>query len=233
MTSGVRDIGGSPAGTLRAFWDSSVGKKVVMAISGLLGIAFVIGHMVGNLQVFQGAERLNAYGALLHGPLNELLWVVRVVLAAAVVLHVVAAWQLTQRDRAARPVDYRRRAPQVSTLASRTMRWGGVLLLVFIVLHVLHFTTGTVRPTGTFVPGDVYGNVIGSFRIWWVTLFYVAAMAALGLHLYHGAWSSVRSLGAETPARNLRRRPVAAVVAAVVAGGFALVPVAVLLGWVK
>jgi succinate dehydrogenase / fumarate reductase cytochrome b subunit len=233
MTGGVRRIGASPAQTLRAFWDSSVGKKVIMAVTGLIGIAFVIGHMVGNLQVFQGAERLNAYGALLHGPLNEVLWLVRAVLIAAIVLHVVAAWQLTRRDRAARPVAYHDRVPQVSTLASRTMRWGGVLLLVFIVVHVLHFTTGTVRPTGRFTPGDVYGNVTGSFRIWWVTLFYVVAMAALGLHLYHGAWSSVRSLGADTPARNLRQRPVAILVAVVVAGGFALVPVAVLLGWVR
>ncbi|MGE5231641.1 MAG: succinate dehydrogenase cytochrome b subunit, partial [Deltaproteobacteria bacterium] len=152
----MQEIGGSRARVLRAFWDSSVGKKAVMAVTGLIGVAFVIGHMVGNLQVFQGAARLNAYGALLHGPLNELLWAVRVVLIAAVVLHVTAAWQLTQRDRAARPVDYRRRKPQVSTLASRTMRWGGVLLLAFIVLHILHFTTGTIRPAGAFTPGDVY-----------------------------------------------------------------------------
>jgi succinate dehydrogenase / fumarate reductase cytochrome b subunit len=233
MTTGVGEIGGSRAGPLRAFWDSSVGKKVVMAVTGLIGIGFVIGHMVGNLQVFQGAERLNAYGALLHGPLNELLWVVRAVLVAAVVLHIVTAWQLTQRDRAARPVAYRRRAPQVSTLASRTMRWGGVLLLVFIVLHLLHFTTGTVRPAGAFTPGERYANVTGSFRIWWVTLFYVAAMAALGLHLYHGAWSSLRSLGVDTPARDLRHRPVAIFVAVAVAGGFALVPIAVFMGWVK
>ena len=233
MTGGVHEIGGSRAQALRAFWDSSVGKKAVMAVTGLIGITFVIGHMVGNLQVFQGAERLNAYGALLHGPLNELLWVARVVLLAAVVLHVTAAWQLTQRDRGARPVAYRSRAPQVSTLASRTMRWGGVLLLVFIVVHILHFTTGTIRPAGTFTPGDVYANVTASFRIWWVTLFYVVAMAALGLHLYHGAWSSVRTLGAERPAKNLRVRPVAMVVAVVVAAGFAAVPVAVALGWVK
>ena len=233
MTSSVHEIGGSRARVLRAFWDSSVGKKAVMAVTGLIGVAFVIGHMVGNLQVFQGAERLNAYGALLHGPLNELLWLARGVLLAAVVLHVVAAWQLTRRDRAARPVDYRRREPQVSTLASRTMRWGGALLLVFIVLHILHFTTGTIRPAGTFTPGDVYANVTGSFRIWWVTLFYVVAMAALGLHLYHGAWSSVRTLGAERPARNLRSRPMVIFVALVVAAGFALVPVAVLVGWVK
>ena len=232
MTAGAQRIAGRRA-QVRAFWDSSIGKKVVMAVTGLIGIAYVILHMVGNLQVFQGAERLNGYAAMLHGPLNELLWVARAVLLAAVVLHVVAAWQLTQRDRAARPTDYRVRRPQVSTLASQTMRWGGVLLLLFIVLHLLHFTTGTVRPTGRFVAGDVYGNVIGSFRIWWVTLFYLMAMVALGFHLYHGAWSSVRTLGAGSPNRDLRHRPVAIVVAVAVAAGFALVPLAVFFGLVK
>jgi succinate dehydrogenase cytochrome b subunit len=233
MTSSMQQIAGSRRRAIRAFWDSSVGKKAVMAVTGLIGIGYVILHMIGNLQVFQGGARLNAYAALLHGPLNELLWVARVVLIVAVVLHVVAAWQLTQRDRAARPVAYRTRQPQVSTFASRTMRWGGVLLLVFIVVHVLHFTTGTVRPTGEFVPGDVYHNVVGSFRLWWVTLFYVAAMVALGFHLYHGAWSSVRTLGAAPPTRNLRNRPVAIVVAVIVAAGFCLVPVAVFFGLVK
>jgi succinate dehydrogenase / fumarate reductase cytochrome b subunit len=233
VTTGVHDIGRSRARALRAFWDSSVGKKAVMAVTGLIGIGYVILHMIGNLQAFQGAERLNGYAAVLHGPLNELLWVARAILIAAVVLHVVAAWQLTRRDRAARPVDYRNRRAQVSTTASRTMRWGGVLLLVFIVVHILHFTTGTVRPTGRFTPGDVYGNVTGSFQIGWVTLFYVAAMIALGFHLYHGAWSSVRSLGAANPARDLRHRPVAIVVAVLVAAGFAMVPLAVYFGLLR
>lgn len=233
MISTVQEIAGSRRRAIRAFWDSSVGKKAVMAITGMIGIGYVFLHMIGNLQAFQGAERLNAYAALLHGPLNELLWVARVVLIIAVVLHIVAAWQLTQRDREARPVAYGVREPQVATLASRTMRWGGVLLLVFIVVHVLHFTTGTVRPTGEFVPGDVYRNVVGSFRLWWVTLFYVVAMVALGLHLYHGAWSSVRSLGAASPTRGLRHRPVAIVVAVLVAAGFCLVPLAVYFGLVK
>ena len=233
MTPGAHDIGTSRLRALRAFWDSSVGKKAVMAVTGLVGIGYVILHMVGNLQVFQGADRLNGYAATLHGPLNELLWVARAILIVAVVLHVVAAWQLTRRDHAARPVDYQNRRPQVSTTASRTMRWGGVLLLVFIVVHILHFTTGTVRPTGTFTPGDVYGNVTGSFRIGWVTFFYVAAMVALGFHLYHGAWSSVRSLGAANPAPDLRHRPIAILIAVGVAGGFALVPVAVYFGLIR
>jgi len=233
MTSTVQRIAASRRRAIRAFWNSSVGKKVVMAATGAIGIGYVILHMVGNLQVFQGPDRLNAYGALLHGPLNELLWVARVILITAVVLHVVAAWQLTQRDRAARPVAYRTREPQVSTLASRTMRWGGVLLLVFIVVHVLHFTTGTIRPTGEFVIGDVYYNVIGSFRIWWVTLFYVVSMVALGFHLYHGGWSFVRTLGSAASTRDLRHRPVAIAVAVIVAAGFCLVPLAVFFGLVK
>jgi succinate dehydrogenase / fumarate reductase cytochrome b subunit len=217
---------------LGELWRSSVGKKAVMAVTGLIGVVFVIGHMIGNLQVFQGAERLNAYGRLLHGPLNELLWVVRVILVLAVVLHVVAAVQLTLRDRDARPVAYTRRAPQVSTLASRTMRWGGVLLLAFIVVHILHFTTGTIRPAGVFVPGDVYGNMVAGFRVPWVVALYVVSMLALGLHLYHGAWSSLRSLGAAPRSPHPMKRRLALLVAVLVAVGFALVPVAVAAGWV-
>ncbi len=217
---------------LQRLWDSSVGKKAVMAVTGLIGVLYVIGHMVGNLQIFQGSERINAYGRMLHGPLNELLWAVRVVLVLAVVLHVVAAWQLTMRDRAARPVAYARRVPQVSTLASRTMRWGGVLLLVFIVVHILHFTTGTIRPAGVFAEGDVYGNVLSAFRIPWVSAFYIVSMVALGMHLYHGAWSSFRSLGAAQPSPQPLRRRLALLIAVVVAVGFAVVPIAVLAGFV-
>ncbi len=219
-------------GQLRAFWRSAIGKKVVMAVTGLIGVAYVIGHMVGNLQVFQGADKINAYAAMLHGPLKSAVWGARAVLLAAVVLHVVAAWQLTQLDRAARPVDYARRDPQISTLASRTMRWGGVLLLVFIVFHILHFTTGTLQPA-PFVAGDVYGNLVGGFRVWWVALFYVAAMAALGFHLFHGAWSSVRTLGLSRPSPRPLRRPVAALVAIIVAAGFAIVPLAVFFGLIR
>jgi succinate dehydrogenase / fumarate reductase cytochrome b subunit len=233
MSVGVREGGRARHHVIRSLWDTTVGKKAVMAVTGVIGIAYVIAHMIGNLQIFQGAERLNAYGRLLHGPLNEVLWGARVVLLAALVLHVVAAWQLTGRDRAARPVDYRLRKPQVSTLASRTMRWGGVLLLAFIIFHILHFTTGTIRPAGVYVPGEVYTNLVAGFRVWWVTLFYLVAMAALGLHLYHGVWSSARTLGAAPPARQPLRRPAALVIAIAVAVGFAVVPIAVLVGLVR
>jgi len=217
---------------LLTFWRSAIGKKVVMAITGIIGIGFVLGHVTGNLLIFRGAEAINAYGHFLHGPAGELLWVVRVVLLGAVILHVVAAYQLTQLSHAARPQGYTKREPQVSTLASRLMRWGGVLLLIFIVFHILHFTTGTIRP-GVFIPGDVYTNVVTSFHVWWVALFYVVAMIFLGLHLYHGAWASVRTIGATNRSPNPLHRQIAAVIAVLVWLGFTIVPVAVWTGVIK
>lgn len=219
-------------GRAATFWHSTVGKKVVMAVTGIIGIGFLIAHVVGNLMIFRGPAALNGYSHFLHGPAAELLWVVRVVLILAVILHVIAAWQLTQRSHAARPVAYAQREPQVSTIASRLMRWGGVLLLVFIVFHILHFTTGTIRPAGSFEEGNVYSNVVASFRIWWVMLFYVIAMIFLGLHLYHGAWSSVRTLGATGESPNPLHRRVSAGLAVLIWLGFTLVPVAVFFGLV-
>jgi succinate dehydrogenase / fumarate reductase cytochrome b subunit len=208
------------------FFASTIGKKIVMAVSGLIMVGFVIVHMAGNLQLFEGADRLNSYSAFLHGPANELLWIVRVVLIVALIAHVVSAYQLTVIDRAARPVPYAKRELQAATIGSRTMRVGGVVLLIFIVLHILHITTLTLQPA-PLVEGDVYGNLIASFRIWWVTLLYVIAMLALGLHLYHGAWSSVRTLGFERGRLDPFKRPVAIALAVIVWAGFTLVPVAV------
>ena len=220
------------------FYRSTIGKKVIMAITGLVLVGFVIAHMAGNLQVFIGSEKFNAYSHFLQGPVKELIWILRVVLLVSVVLHVMMAYQLTVRARAARPVAYHGRSPQVSTLASRTMRWGGVLLLVFIVLHILHFTTGTLDPAGAYgLMGsggrDVYGNLVASFRIWWVTLFYVVAMAFLGLHLFHGAWSSVRTLGHAKASANPLKRQIAFAIAIIVWLGFTVVPLGVFAGIVR
>ena len=162
---------------------STIGKKVIMAVTGLIMVGFVVVHMLGNLQAFQGPERINAYSAFLHST-GELLWVARTVLLVAVILHIDAAVQLTRIAHAARPLPYAERRPQVSTLASRTMRWGGVVLVAFIVFHILHMTTGTVHPS--FAAGDVYHNLVTGLRVWPVAIFYLLAMAALGLHLYHG-----------------------------------------------
>ncbi len=210
-----------------------------MGITGLIGIGFVIVHMAGNLQVFIGQSKLNDYGAMLHGPLNELTWLVRVVLVVAVVLHVTMAYQLTMRSRAARPIGYQKKEPQVATLASRTMKWGGVLLLAFIVFHILHFTTETIDPGGwrgmTDNHGnrDVYGNIVASFHIWWVALFYIVAMVFLGLHLYHGAWSSIRTIGYAKSSPHPLHRRLALAVAVIVWLGFTLVPVGVIVGLIR
>jgi succinate dehydrogenase / fumarate reductase cytochrome b subunit len=210
-----------------------------MAVTGLIGVGFVILHVAGNLQAFAGREKINAYSALLHGPGAELLWLARVILIVAVVLHVMMAVQLTQRARAARPVGYHERDPQVSTLASRTMRWGGALLLVFIIVHLLHFTTRQVDPgrwahrldaAGRY---DIYGNIVASFRIWWVSVFYLLAMMALGLHLWHGVWSFGRSLGVAKPSAHPLRRRIAPILAIALWLGFSLVPIAVLAGVIR
>ncbi|MDQ3243223.1 MAG: succinate dehydrogenase cytochrome b subunit [Gemmatimonadota bacterium] len=214
------------------FYRSAIGKKAVMGVTGLIGIGFVIAHLAGNLLVFSGAEAINRYSHFLKST-GELLWLLRAVLIAAVIMHVIAAVQLTRQNRAARPVEYVNREPQVSTLASRTMRWGGTVLLLFIVIHILHFTTGTLKPAGVFSTADVYSNIVASFRLWWVALFYVVSIIILGFHLFHGAWSSVRSLGVRQPSTNPLQRKVALAVAIFVWLGFTVVPVAVFVGLVR
>ena len=220
----------APAGIVARFWHSSVGKKAVMAVTGLIMIGFLISHMLANLQVFTGPTAINEYAAMLRrtGPL---LWIARAGLLASLVLHVVAAYQLTQRKSNARPVGYADRDPQVSTFASRTIRWGGLLLLVFIILHLLHFTFGTLHPA--FDARDVYGNVVVAFEQWWVVLLYLIAMVLLGLHLYHGTWSSMRTLGLSRPSTNPLKRRATAAIAWALYLGFSLVPIGVIAGLVR
>jgi succinate dehydrogenase / fumarate reductase cytochrome b subunit len=217
---------------LQLFWDSTIGKKIVMGVTGLIMVAFVIVHMIGNLQVFVGAEKINAYSHFLHHTIAELLWVARIVLLVSVVLHVVAAIQLTRRDHAARQVAYARKVPQTSTISSRSMRWGGVALALFIVFHILHLTTGTIRPA-PYVEGNIYSTLVGGFQVWWVMLIYVLAMIALGLHIFHGSWAAVRTLGLNHPSPNPLKRPFALDMAFVVWAGFTIVPIAIYLGWVR
>jgi succinate dehydrogenase / fumarate reductase cytochrome b subunit len=219
-------------GRLRGFYASMVGKKVVMGVTGIIGIGFVIIHSLGNLLVFRGPEAINSYSHFLKST-GELLWGLRIVLVVAVIFHVIAAVQLTRQSLAARPIGYKKHESQVATIASRTMRWGGALLLVFIVVHILHFTTGTIQPAGVFSREDVYANIVTSFRIWWVALFYVVAMLALGLHLFHGAWSSVRSIGASPPSPQPLNHKISVVIAVLVWAAFTAIPVAVVLGIVR
>jgi succinate dehydrogenase / fumarate reductase cytochrome b subunit len=215
----------------RLLWDSSAGKKAVMAVTGLIWVAYLITHMLANLLVFQGPDKINAYSSFLHGT-GGALWAARLVLMAALVLHVVAAIQLAARRQDARPVGYAGGLePQVSTVAARTVRWGGGLILLFLAYHILHFTVGTAHPG--FVEGNPYHNVATGFRNLFVVGFYLVVMASVGLHLYHGVWSSGRSLGMSPPSPHPLRRSVALVLALLIWLGFSLIPIAVYAGLVR
>ncbi len=213
---------------LARFWDSTIGKKIVMAVTGIIGILFVLGHMSGNFLMFKGAGAMHDYALLLRTSMPGL-YLVRAVLVAAVVLHALAAYQLTMRSRAARPQGYAKLEPQVTTFAARTIRWGGVLLLVFIVFHIAQITLGWVG-VPDFVHLDPYNNLRNGLRNPLIAAFYIVAMAALGLHLYHGSWAVVRTLGVARPTQHPLKRRVALVIAIVVAVGFATIPIAVLAG---
>jgi succinate dehydrogenase / fumarate reductase, cytochrome b subunit len=216
---------------VRLLWESSVGKKVLMAVTGLIWVAYLITHVLANLLVFQGPGKINAYSAFLHGT-GGALWAARLVLIAALVLHVIAAVQLAGHRQDARPARYAAgREHQVSTWASRSIRWGGALILAFLVYHILHFTIGTAHPD--FIEGDPYHNVAAGFRTLPVVAFYLIAMIAVGLHLYHGVWSSGRSLGMTPPSPRPLRRTVALVLALLVWLGFSVIPIAVYSGVVR
>lgn len=213
------------------FWQSSVGKKAVMGVTGLILVVYLITHVLANLLVFSGPERINRYAQLLHSSAAAL-WGARVVLLAAVVLHIVAATQLALRSRAARPQPYAGgRDPQVSTLAARTIRWGGAVILVFLVYHILHFTTGTAHPD--FVELNPHHNVTTGFRSPLVAAVYLLAMVAMGLHLYHGVWSSGRSLGLSQPSPQPLQRRIALGLAVLVWLGFTAIVVAGYLGLIR
>jgi succinate dehydrogenase / fumarate reductase cytochrome b subunit len=177
---------------LQRLYGASVGKKVVMAGTGTLFFLFVIVHMLGNLQVYLGPEKFNAYAAFLQGT-PALLWTARIILLTAVLLHLTAALQLWLQRHRARPVAYvHGRSNVTATYAARTMYWTGPILLAFIIFHILHFTTGHVHPQFT---KDVYANFIVGFRVVPVSIFYILAMVGLGYHLMHGAWSLFQTLG--------------------------------------
>lgn len=215
-------------------YGSSVGKKVAMAVTGVILFLWTVGHVYGNLKAFEGAEAINAYAEHLRTmgePLlghGQALWAIRLLLVVALGVHVAAATQLTLQSRAARPVSYRHPPHLELSYASRTMRWGGVIILLYVVYHLMHLTWGTAH--ADFVAGDVYHNLITGFRSWPVTGVYLLATAALAFHLYHGLWSAFQTLGANHAYYNAVRRPIAAVSAIALFAGFAAVPVAVQLG---
>lgn len=212
-------------------YQTTIGKKVVMAASGIILVGFVFAHMLGNLQVYGGADMLNAYAAGLR-KIPALLWVARLVLLGAVFAHAWSAIQLTQLNRQARPQSYRVKKNLTTNPAAVTMVFGGLALALFIVYHVAHLTVGVGVPGG-FDHTNVYGNVIASFSVWWITAIYMLAQIALGLHLYHGTWSLFQTLGLNHPRYNAMRRTLATGLSGLVLIGNISIPVSVLTGIVS
>jgi len=209
---------------------TTLGKKLVMALTGTVLLVFVVVHMLGNLQIFLGAEAINRYGRLLRVE-PALLWAARLVLLASVAVHIIAAVQLTLVNWAARPIGYARRIYRATDYASRTMVWSGPVVGAFVVYHVLHLSLGAVHPD--FVPGDVYHNVVAGFSVWYVSAFYVTAQLFLGLHLYHGVWSLTQTLGVTHPGLDVARRRIAQGTSVAVVLGNCSVPAAVLAGLLR
>jgi succinate dehydrogenase / fumarate reductase cytochrome b subunit len=225
---------------LLALWSSVIGKKVVMALTGAVLILFVIGHVIGNLKIFSGPVEINAYSRFLREVgypefgYGQLLWIIRIVLLVCAVLHITAATQLTIMNRKARPVGYESKKDVETTWGALTMRWGGVLLAVFIVFHLFHFTAGMVG----FQPGQfehlmVYQNVVAGFSVLPIALFYIVAMIALCLHLDHGTWSALQTLGWVTTDNTKSVRTISRIIALLIFAGFISVPISVLAGWVR
>lgn len=226
----------SPLNRAVRFYEAPIGKKVVMAVTGIILFGYVLGHMLGNLQIFSSnPEQINNYAAFLHNPANiGPLWAIRLILLASVILHITAAVQLWGQNRAARPVGYVKKDDVPGAYAARTMRWSGIILLAFIIFHVLHLTVGAIPnlPVNELGPNrpDVRANVIAGFSHPAVAGFYIIAMILLCMHLYHGLYSLFQSLGIAHPRYTPKIKIGAAVFAILVCIGFIAVPVAVLAG---
>lgn len=227
-----------PRRWLREVWSSTVGKKLIVGVTGVILAGYVILHMLGNLKAFQGAgsaseeapidkyaEFLRTVGAPVI-PEDGVLWTVRVLLIAAFVIHIVGIYQLIERNRAARPAGHRSPRVLQRSISARTLAWSGVFLLAFVIFHVLQFTTLTIEPTD-LERGAVYFNVYNAFSEWWLVLLYVAAVVSLGFHLRHGLWSVLQTHGFDKPNRNPTFRRGATITAVAVTLGFAAVPLAV------
>ena len=207
---------------------TTVGKKILMGTTGVVWIGFVITHVAGNLLVFRGPSAINEYSATLHSSAG-VLWALRFVIYGALLLHVttgVALWRAAAR---ARSVAYVRKVPQASTIASRSIRWTGLIVLAFVIFHILHLTTGTIQPV-PFHAGDAYGNVTRGFHVGWVAAVYVVAVSAVAVHVLHGAYASAKSLGLARLRANPSDRRLAIVVALGLWLGFAAIPVAIFSG---
>jgi succinate dehydrogenase / fumarate reductase cytochrome b subunit len=209
------------------FYGTTVGKKVLMAVTGLILFAYVIGHMLGNFQIYIGEDQINAYAELLHKS-AAFLWTARLVLLFCVLVHIVAAVQVWLRNRASRPVKYRVFRPPAVDYAARTMVWSGPIIALFVVYHILHFTTGQAHPD--FHHLQPYHNVTTAFSIPWVAGIYILANFLLAVHLYHGVWSLFQSMGWDHPEYGPWRRRFAVLMSVVIGAGNISIPLAVLTG---
>ena len=212
------------------FYESTIGKKAVMAATGLILFGFLIAHMLGNLQIFLGRAVMNHYAETLHGN-PGLLWTARTILLVSVVLHIWASIPLALLKKKARPVAYVKRANVQSSFASRTMMWSGPIIAAFVVFHLLHLTTGTLHPN--FAKLDAYNNLVTGFKVIPAAIAYIVSMVLIGMHLSHGIWSMFQSVGISHPRYTPMVKKFAAVVSWILAAGFVSVPVAVLTGLLR
>jgi succinate dehydrogenase / fumarate reductase cytochrome b subunit len=228
---------------LTDLYGTAVGKKYVMALTGIAMMGFVIAHAIGNLKMYLGPTEINHYGEFLRELLVPLLprtialWLLRIGLIVAVLLHIHAAYGLTIINRHARSVKYQGpRDYQVANFASRTMRWTGIIVALFVLFHLADLTWGWVNTAGTggtFIRGNVYGNVVNSLSRPWVSAIYIIGNIALGIHLFHGAWSLFQSMGWNNPRFNRWRRGFATGIATLIVVINVSFPIAVLAGIVS
>lgn len=219
------------------FYEAPIGKKVVMALTGVMLFGYVVAHLLGNLQIYSSnPQQINVYAAFLHNPANVgLLWGARVALLIAVILHIVASIQLWQMKRNARPQGYVKKDEAATSYASRTMMWSGPIVAAFVIFHVLHLTAGQVVPLHELGPNqpDVRANVIAGFSNPLISGFYILAMVLLCMHLYHGLWSMFQSLGFHHPRHTPKLQKGAAIFAILIAIGNCSIPLAVMAGLLK
>jgi len=220
-----------------SFYEAPIGKKAVMAITGLMLVGYVCAHLLGNLQIYSSdPQQINRYAAFLHNPANAgLLWGARAVLLAAVLLHITASVQLWLQNRKARPVRYYKKADVPTSYAARTMIWSGPIVAAFVIFHILHLTVGAVLPLREIGPNmpDVRYNVIFGFQNYAVSGFYIFAMILLCTHLYHGVWSMFQSMGVSHPRYTPMLKRGAAILAILIAIGNCSIPIAAMTGLLK
>jgi len=216
---------------------TSIGKKMLLAGSGLVILLWLIGHMLGNLKVWLNQPEFDNYAEFLRRlgepifPHTVLLWIIRAGLTVAFVVHVYLAVDLSVRNRRARQIRYRHAGRVQADIPAVTMRWGGLALALFVVFHLANFTW--IHPGYRFVRGQVYNNVVANFGEWWLVAIYLAAMVALALHIYHGTWSIFQTFGINRARWDRMIRRTAGTLAVVMFVGFSSVPIGVLVGAIK